>query len=102
MKAENVLSMATVNGALALGLTSSDVLGIGKNADLIIIDLHRPNMQPINNLKKNIVYSGSKENIKMTMINGRILYEDGRFADHIHVEDIYQKANEITQRIFNR
>ena len=102
MKAENVLSMATVNGALALGLTSSDVLGIGKNADLIIIDLHRPNMQPINNLKKNIVYSGSKENIKMTMINGRILYEDGRFADHIHVEEIYQKANEITQRIFNR
>lgn len=36
-------------------------------------------MQPINNIIKNIVYSGSKENVKLTMINGKILYENGEF-----------------------
>jgi 5-methylthioadenosine/S-adenosylhomocysteine deaminase len=52
-------------------------------------------MQPINNIQKNIVYSGSKQNVKMTMIQGRILYENGRFAETYDVEEIYRKANEI-------
>ncbi|HPV69977.1 MAG TPA: amidohydrolase, partial [Bacilli bacterium] len=68
-------------------------------ADIIMIDLYRPNMQPINNIEKNIVYSGSKENVKMTMINGRILYEDGNFLLGESIEDIYKRAQEITDRI---
>ena len=68
-------------------------------ADIIMIDLSRPNMQPINNLTKNLVYSGSKENVKMTMINGRILYEDGEFYLDEPIADIYAKAQEITDRI---
>ena len=67
----------------------------GKLADMIMIDLHQPNMQPINNIPKNLVYSGSKQNVKMTMIHGSILYENGRFADRYDVEEIYRKANEI-------
>ena len=90
-----VLKMATVNGSRAMGLTDTDILAEGKLADIIMIDLQQPNMQPFNNIPKNVVYSGSKQNIKMTMINGRILYENGKFADFIHAEDIYAKANEI-------
>ena len=71
-----VLKMATVNGAHAMGLRDADVLAAGKFADLIMIDLQQPNMQPLNNIVKNIVYSGSKQNVKMTMINGKILYEE--------------------------
>ncbi|QQK07223.1 amidohydrolase [Miniphocaeibacter halophilus] len=95
----DVLKMATTVGALAMGLNNCDVLEKGKVADLIVIDLNRPNMQPLNNVSKNIVYSGSKENIKMTMINGEILYENGEFNVGIEVEKIYEKANEITKRI---
>ena len=73
--AMEVLKMATVNGAHAMGLTEADVIAEGKLADLIMIDLKMPNMQPLNNIAKNIVYSGSKINVKMTMIGGRILYE---------------------------
>ncbi|MBR2058601.1 MAG: amidohydrolase family protein, partial [Fibrobacter sp.] len=51
-----------------MGLADCDVLSEGKYADLIMIDMHQPNMQPINNIAKNIVYSGSKQNVKMTMI----------------------------------
>ncbi len=90
-----VLKMATVNGSRALYLPDTDVLAAGKAADIIMIDLHQPNMQPLNNIPKNLVYSGSKQNVKMTMIQGRILYENGKFADMYDVEEIYRKANEI-------
>lgn len=95
----DVLKMATVNGALAMGLKDCDVLAVGKQADLIMIDLHTPNMQPLNNIAKNIVYSGSKMNIKITMIAGEVLYENGRFDDRFDVERIYRKANEIVEAI---
>lgn len=94
-----VLKMATVNGAKAMGLTDSDVLAPGKYADLIMIDMHQPNMQPINNIAKNIVYSGSKQNVKMTMIDGKILYEDGKFFIGEDPEKLYAKANEIADRL---
>lgn len=96
---EEVLKMATVNGAHAMGLKDADMLAEGKLADIIMIDLHQPNMQPLNNIVKNIVYSGSKQNVKMTMINGQILYEDGKFADNMNVDGIYAKANEIIARL---
>lgn len=94
-----VLKMATVNGSKAMYLPDTDVLAAGKAADLIMIDLHQPNMQPINNVAKNLVYSGSKQNVKMTMIQGRILYENGRFAEDYDVEAIYRKANEIIDNL---
>lgn len=93
-----VLRMATVNGAKAMGLNDCDVLAEGKYADLIMIDMHQPNMQPINNIAKNIVYSGSKQNVKLTMINGKILYEDGRFDIGEEPEELYRKANAIAER----
>lgn len=90
-----VLKMATVGGSKAMNLPDTDVLTEGKQADLIMIDLHQPNMQPINNIAKNLVYSGSKQNVKMTMIQGKILYENGQFAKSYDVDEIYRKANEI-------
>lgn len=93
--AMEVLKMATVNGAHAMGLGEADVIAEGKLADLIMIDLKTPNMQPLNNIAKNIVYSSSKINVKMTMIGGRILYENESFLTDEKPEDIYEKANEI-------
>lgn len=94
-----VLYMATVGGAKAMGLQDADVLAEGKLADLIMIDLHQPNMQPLNQISKNIVYSGSKQNVKLTMIAGNILYEDGRFTGCDDVEGIYEAANRIIARL---
>ncbi len=99
MDAEDVLKMATVGGAKAMGLQQCDVLAEGKCADIIMIDMHRPNMQPENNIIKNIVYSGSKENVKLTMIQGKILYEDGAFQVDDDVSEIYQRANAIIERM---
>ena len=97
--AYTVLQMAVKGGALATGLKNCDCLMEGKKADLVMVDLNRPNMQPLNNIGKNLVYSGSKENVKLTMINGKILYENGEFFVGSNVEEIYRKANEIAERL---
>lgn len=96
--ATEVIKMATVNGSKTLEHSDTDILAKGKLADIIMIDLHQPNMQPILNIPNNIVYSGSKTNVKMTMIDGRILYYDGAFTD-ADVNEIYAKAEEIMQRL---
>lgn len=99
LPAFELLKMATVNGAKAMGLTDADVLEVGKKADIIELDLSRPNMQPLNNIVNNIVYSGSKENVILTMINGKILYHNGKFMINENINDIYDKCAKIGERI---
>lgn len=94
----DVLEMATKGGALAMGLKDCDVLAEGKCADFAVIDLRQPNMQPIHNIAKNLVYAGSKSNVKMTVIDGRILYEDGKFTT-VDADEVYERANKLTKDI---
>lgn len=101
MAAEKVLYMATVGSARAMRLYNCDVLAAGKDADLIVIDLNQPNMQPINHIVKNIVYSGSKKNIKMTMIRGNIVYLNGEFICQ-NKEKIFEEAIRKTTEIKGR
>lgn len=97
--AEAVLAMATCGGAKAMGLNDCDCIAEGKQADLIVIDLQQPNMQPEHNLVKNLVYSGSKQNVKMTMIAGKILYEDGQFFVGEEPEKIYETVAKMVDAI---
>lgn len=99
--AMKVLRMATVQGARAMRLSKADVLAKGKYADIIMIDLHQPNMQPIHNIPKNLVYSGSKSNVCMTMINGKILYRNGEFNVGESIDRIYARCDEIVKRLIN-
>ncbi len=101
MDASEVLRMATVNGAMAMGLYQCDVLAPGKLADIIMVDLSQPNMQPIHNIPKNLVYSGSKSNVCMTMIGGRILYQNGEYFLRDDPETIYTKCDQIVKRLLN-
>ncbi len=96
--ANQVLKMATVGSARCMGLNDCDCIDIGKKADLIVIDLNRPSMQPIHNITKNLVYSASKDCIKLTMVNGRILYENGEFTT-LDIEKVYTEAEEVVKRI---
>lgn len=95
----NVLSMACTGSARAMGLTDCDCIAPGKQADLIVIDLNRPNMRPIINIPKNLVYSGSKDNVRLTMVAGRVLYEDGEFFVGEEPERIYADAERIVKEM---
>ena len=93
--AMDVLNMACRNGAYACGFDDCDSLAVGKQADMILLDLNQPNMQPLNNIEKNIVYSGSKQNVSLVMIAGKILYEKGEFFIGDDPARIYAEANRI-------
>jgi 5-methylthioadenosine/S-adenosylhomocysteine deaminase len=93
------LKAATVGGAKAMQLKDCETLSVGQQADLVMIDLMKPNMQPLNNIAKNVVYSGSKDDVALTMVAGKILYENGVFHVGEDIETIYQKAQEITDRL---
>ncbi|MGN0651227.1 MAG: amidohydrolase [Oscillospiraceae bacterium] len=96
----DVLKMACSGGALAMGLDYCDTLAVGKLADMTVIDLNQPNMRPVHNISKNLVYSGSKQNVCMTIVNGQILYEKGRFLT-VDADEIYARAEKLAQQICN-
>ena len=96
-----ILKMATVNASHAMGLYNADVLMKGKYADIIMIDLSMDNLKQDDNVIKNIVYYGKQDNVKLTMINGKILYENGQYNLNESVDKINQKVEEISRRIEN-
>ncbi len=99
VSAEEALYMATTGGARAMGLFDCDCLAEGKLADLVLLDLKQPNMQPENNIIKNIVYAGSKQNVLLTMINGEIRYEKQEFFIGADPDEVYRRANAIIERM---
>ena len=94
-----ILDMAVKGGAGCMGLEDSGLMKAGCPADIIMIDMARPNMQPVNNIVKNLVYSGQTANIKMTMVSGRILYYNGEYDLGFDPEEIIIKCGERTNKI---
>ena len=86
-----ILKAATSGSALCMGLDDCDVLAPGKQADIIMIDMDQPCMKPENNVTANLVYSGNPQIVKMTMVAGKILYEDGKFTT-LDIDEIYREA----------
>ena len=97
--AADVLRMACSDGARAIGTPECDSLKPGKKADIVVLDLSYPNMQPENNIVKNIVYSGSKQNVYLTMVDGVIRYEDGEYNIGFDREEIYKEVKKTADRI---
>lgn len=95
------LYAATRAGALGQGREDCGVLKVGAKADLIAIDLSGPHMYPIHDLKNNIVYSASGSDVCLTMVDGRVLYDDGEFVT-IDLEKAIFEAEKATEKILNQ
>lgn len=76
--ARTALEMATVNGAKALR-RNTGVVAVGKDADLIMLDFHAPNLFPCHDVEENLVYSAHGGNVVMNMARGKVIYEKGEF-----------------------
>ncbi len=94
-----ILDAAVSGGARAMGLADCDAIAPGKQADMIVIDMSRPNMRPVNNVVKNLVYSGDPSNVRMTMIAGKVLYENGEFFVGEDPESVYRQAEKHARAI---
>lgn len=79
MPAQTVLDMATRNGAAALGWPELGRLIQGAPADLTVLDLSLPGLSPLHNPVSQLVYAAGGHEISLTMVEGRILYEQGHF-----------------------
>ncbi len=99
-----VLRMGTIDGARALGL--EDQIGSlrpGKKADIILVDLLRPELtpvflDPIRNIVPNLVYSADGSEVDTVIVNGRILAEGHRLL-HIDLDSLIRQANRKAKEI---
>lgn len=98
---KEVLRAATYGGAKAQGRNDCGVLKVGNKADLIVMDISAPNMHPVHDIINNIVYSGSGSDIKMTMIDGNVVYDNGEYCT-IDIEKVIYQAEKATQKILER
>jgi 5-methylthioadenosine/S-adenosylhomocysteine deaminase len=82
--AQTVFDMATLGSAAALGWPELGRLVPGAPADMIALDLDSPNLQPLYNPISHLVYAASGHEVCMTMVEGRIVYQNGsyRTLDH--------------------
>lgn len=75
----NVLKMATINGARALGLEKeTGSLEIGKKADIILLKFNHPATRLSNDIPAMIVYGASGRDVQTVFIDGRMIIQDKR------------------------
>ena len=78
LPAWEALRLATVNGARAMGYADGE-LGVvreGALADLIVVDLQKPHLQPVNDVVSNLVYCGKASDVDTVVVDGRIVVEN--------------------------
>ena len=80
VSAYDVLKMATVNGAGAQDRANIGQIKEGFDADLILIDANALNMNPLYDVMGAIVYGAHGSDVKLTMVQGKILFENGEFT----------------------
>lgn len=95
---QQALRAATVTGARSQGREDCGLLTEGGKADLIILDVGGPHMQPVHNLLNNIVYSASGSDVIFTMADGKVLYENGKFFT-IDLERVIYEVKRATAKI---
>lgn len=93
LPAWEVLKMATVGGARALGFSDLGMLKTGYLADVILLDFHTPHFIPNHNTVANLVYTARGSDVVYTIVDGKIVYtkdEKTRFtADQIEAETLF-------------
>ncbi|MDR0491731.1 MAG: amidohydrolase [Oscillospiraceae bacterium] len=101
VSAREGFDIATKNGAAAMGRSDIGQIKPGNLADLAILDLDRPNMQPVNNHLAALVYSANGSEIETVLVGGRILMENREFLT-IDSERVYREVDNICKRIGTR
>ena len=100
MQPEQVLRMATVNGAKMQGRDDTGRLEVGKKADIIAVDFRgRAHMYPAFEPMAMLVYAAQASDVSMTMVDGKILYEEGNFLT-LDRERVLANARAAVARLY--
>lgn len=100
LPAWEALRMATANGARAMGYADGElgVIRPGALADLIVVDLQKPHLQPLHDAVSTLVYCGKASDVDTVMVDGRIVVEQRRLAG-IDLGALYAEVSAAAARI---
>lgn len=102
VSAEQVLEMATINGAKALGLQDSiGSLEVGKKADFVAIDMRRVHLQPYFSPVSAVVYSVTGRDVEMVVVDGKQVVVGGKLTT-MNEEEVWREAEKRAHEIVKR
>ena len=102
MPAQAVLEMATLGGARVLGMEKEiGSLEVGKKADVIILDLNKPHLQPVYNIVSHLVYSATGADVRDVIIDGKVIMENRKLLT-LDEGKILARIGELRKEIVER
>ena len=102
LSAAQVLRMATIDGARVLGLENEiGSLEVGKRADVIVVDLNQLHSSPKQDVISSLVYSTQPSDVRVTIIDGRIVMRDGKLSA-LNEGDVIVDANREASALAKR
>ena len=100
LPARQVVEMATLGGARVLGLDAlTGSLTPGKEADLIMVDLHQPHLTPLYDPYSHLVYAAGAGDVRHVMVQGRWLLQDRRLVT-LDWKDIKDQTRAWSRKIY--
>ncbi len=97
--AYTALQMATINGAKALRIEDKvGTLEVGKDADIILVDVNKAHFFPRFNMIASLVYSAQASDVKTVMVQGKLLMEDYKLLT-MDEKNVWQQADQCAQRL---
>lgn len=100
--AETVLELATINGAIALGL--GDAIGsleVGKRADFVAIDFRAVHLQPWHSPVSAVVYSATGRDVELVVVDGKVVVSNGKLMT-MDEEEIWKEAAKRSKEVVAR
>ena len=102
LSAAQVLRMATIDGARALGLDNEiGSLEVGKRADVIVVDLNQLHSSPKQDVISSLVYSAQPSDVRVTIIDGRVVMRDGELLS-LNEDSVMADANSEASALARR
>lgn len=98
--AGEALALATENGARAQGRADTGRIAVGARADLALLDLRGVHNMPLETPEAALCYSAAASDVCMTVVDGRILYENGAFST-LDVEKLKKEFAEMRAHYFD-
>jgi len=103
ISAERALEMATINAAKALGLENEiGSLEVGKRADIAVFDLRKPYIGVLHRPLSNFICAGKGSDARVVLVNGEIVYRDGKFTRSSDTDRLSAEAERIGARLIEQ
>lgn len=100
LQAIDILKFATQNGAFAQSRENCGTLAVGNFADIVAINMDKPHLMPNLDAISTLIYSSQASDVAMTMVNGKILYENGIYHT-IDSEKVKYEMKKSILRLYN-